>query len=270
MNRYARRFRELQQGNSGAFVPFLVVGDPDAERSLEFMQALVAGGADMLELGIPFSDPLADGPVIQDAMARGLASGATPESCLETIRRFRQADQTTPIGLLVYANLVYRAGAGNFYRNCAAAGVDSVLVPDVPLDECDEWVDEAVAHGVDPVLICPPNASEQDISRIAGKCKGYTYLLSRAGVTGTSVAAGRPVRRIVSQLREYGAPPALLGFGISHPEHVRAAMEEGVDGVICGSAIVKMIASWPDRREKTCSDLSAFTAEMKGACRLGK
>lgn len=268
MSRYAKRFSELQTRNSGAFVPFLVIGDPDVDSSPALMQALVSGGADMLELGIPFSDPLADGPVIQEAMARGLASGATPDVCLEAIRRFRQVDPATPIGLLVYANLVFHSGLENFYRKCAAAGVDSVLVPDVPLDEFDEWADAATTEGVDPVLICPPNATEQDISRIARLSRGYTYLLSRSGVTGTTVAAGRPVRSIVKRLREAGAPPALLGFGISRPEHVRAAMEDGVQGVICGSAIVQRIAAHLDQRDKLAGDLAEFTAEMKAACRL--
>jgi tryptophan synthase alpha chain len=261
--RYEKRFAELASRGEGAFVPFVVIGDPQLQVSLSIIQTLVRSGADALELGLPFSDPLADGPVIQDAMDRALTARVTPRQCLDLIRQIRQEDQQIPIGLLVYANLVYAFGPAAFYAACHEAGVDSVLVADVPVGESQAFCDAAVQAGIDPILLCPPNVTPETIRQIATKGRGYTYLLSRAGVTGTNVVAGMPVHEILQELDACGAPPPLLGFGISQPGHVSAAIQAGATGVITGSAIVKII-------EKHLKDLPALTCELAAFVRSMK
>jgi tryptophan synthase alpha chain len=264
MTRYERAFEELGRRGEGAFVAFLVLGDPDPQQSFELMKTAAASGADMLELGFPFSDPLADGPTIQAAMSRALAAGMNPDRCFDLLKRFRSADDRTPIGLLVYANLVYRQGLDAFYARCRDSGVDSVLVADAPLLECRPFCEAALANGIDPVLICPPNVSDEDLEQIARLGRGYTYLLSRAGVTGAGLKAGRPVRRIIERLGELGAAPPLLGFGISRPEQVADALADGARGVICGSAVIDRIAG-PGGFEERRRNLAQFAVAMKSA-----
>ncbi|MDG2014908.1 MAG: tryptophan synthase subunit alpha, partial [Pirellulaceae bacterium] len=231
MNRYANCFRELEKSTAKAFVPFVVIGDPDLATSQRIIDTLASSGADALELGFPFSDPLADGPVIQNAMDRALLAQVTPQHCLELIGDFRKTNPTIPIGLLVYANIVYAFGINEFYQACHAAGVDSVLVADVPVCESGPFCDAAQQAGIDPILLCPPNIDSETIEKISRLGSGYTYLLSRAGVTGTNVAAGRPVGDLLDQLKQHAAPPPVLGFGISTPQHVTEAIESGAHGV---------------------------------------
>ena len=265
MNRYENCWEELDARGEAAFIPFTVLGDPDLETSFSILESMVEAGADALELGFPFSDPLADGPTIQDAMDRALASGVTPQACLELITKFRRAHEAIPIGLLVYANLVHSFGIQDFYRECAKAGVDSVLVADVPVRESQEFAQVANQHGVAPVLLCPPNIDEESLERVAACGKGYTYLLSRAGVTGTNVAAGMPVEHLLRELDRLDAARPMLGFGISQPEHVEAAVTAGAKGVIVGSAIVKIIERHWDDKGSLRNNLTAFIKEMKNA-----
>ena len=265
MSRYADCFSELEKSAARAFVPFVVIGDPDLPTSRSVIETLACSGADALELGFPFSDPLADGPVIQGAMDRALQAQVTPQQCLDLIRDFRKTNESIPIGLLVYANIVYAFGVSEFYQACHAAGVDSVLVADVPVCESSPFCDAATRAGVDPILLCPPNIDSQTIEKVARLGSGYTYLLSRAGVTGTNVAAGRPVNYLLDQLKQHDAPPPLLGFGISTPGHVIDALEAGAHGVIVGSAIVKIIQRNLGQVDEMLRELGSFSLEMKAA-----
>lgn len=265
MNRYERMFAELAAGQRVAFVPFTVLGFPDLARSEAWIEAMIAAGADALELGIPFSDPLADGPTIQRAMAAALAEGVAPDDCLELVARIRQRHPDLPIGLLLYANLVWARGPARFFAACARAGVDSVLIADVPLDESDEFLHEARENGVGQVFLCPPNIDERRLKLLAERGFGYTYLLSRAGVTGSDVAAGSPVAAIVGRLRELGAAPPLLGFGISRPEQVTAAARDGAAGVICGSKIIELMLATPNDQDAVAQRLAEFVRGMVAA-----
>lgn len=184
MERYDNAFAELKSRQEGAFVPFVTLGDPGPEQSLKIIDALIEAGADALELGIPFSDPLADGPTIQNATLRAFAAGVTPTQCFEMLAAIRQKHPTIPIGLLMYANLVFNRGIDEFYAECARVGVDSVLVADVPVEESAPFRQAAMRHNVAPIFICPPNADDELLRQIASYGRGYTYLLSRAGVTG--------------------------------------------------------------------------------------
>jgi len=256
MERYDNLFNQLNARREGAFVPFVTLGDPEPGLSLQIIDALIEGGADALELGIPFSDPLADGPTIQSATLRAFAAGVTVGHCFEMLAAIRQKHPTIPIGLLMYANLVFSRGVDEFYAQCASVGVDSVLVADVPIEESAPFRQAAMRHNIAPIFICPPNASYG---------RGYTYLLSRAGVTGAENRAALPLHHLVEKLTEYHAAPALQGFGISAPDQVASAIEAGAAGAISGSAIVKIIESNLDNPTTMLAELKGFVQRLKAA-----
>lgn len=265
MSRYQQMFQRLDTANEGAFVPFVTLGDPNYQQSLAIIDALVAGGADALELGFPFSDPVADGPTIQDANIRALNSGAKPSTCIAMLREIRAKHPDIPIGLLLYANLVFSTGIDHFYQQLHDAGVDSVLIADVPILEANTFRDAAHKVGIDSIFIAPPNADDTTLNQVAKLGSGYTYLVSRAGVTGTETKAGQPIEHLLATLKTYNAPPALLGFGISEPSQVQAAIASGAAGAISGSAVVKIIAQNQDDYTKMENELHSFTVRMKAA-----
>jgi len=268
MERYDQLFQRLKARNEGAFVPFVTLGDPTPELSLQIIDALIAGGADALELGIPFSDPLADGPTIQNATLRAFAAGVTPAHCFELLAAVRQKYPEIPIGLLMYANLVFSNGIDNFYARCQEAGVDSVLVADVPVEESAPFRQSAMRHNVAPIFICPPNASDDLLRELASHGRGYIYLLSRAGVTGTeSRGVSHSLQHLVEKLTEYHAVPSLQGFGISEPAQVKEALAAGAVGAISGSAIVKIIERHHNEPATMLAELEAFVAKLKAATR---
>ncbi|WP_392561343.1 tryptophan synthase subunit alpha [Orbus sturtevantii] len=264
-NRYEVLFSQLAKQNRGAFVPFVAVGDPTPALSLQIIDTLVTAGADALELGIPFSDPLADGPTIQEANLRAFAGGINVAKCFEVLAQVRQKHPTTPIGLLIYANLVFKGGIDDFYARCAQAGVDSVLVADVPLSESAPFKAAALKHGIAPIFICPPNANDDVLKGIADNGQGYTYLVSRAGVTGTENKANKPLTHLIKKLNEFNAPPAIQGFGISTPEQVSEAIKGGAAGAISGSATVKIIADNQNNPTVMLDKLTRFVKVMKAA-----
>lgn len=265
MERYQQLFSRLSETKQGAFVPFVTIGDPGLELSFDIIKTLIDAGADALELGIPFSDPIADGPVIQNANIRALAAGVTPAQCFELISRIRQYNKDIPIGLLLYSNLVMARGIDNFYQQAQQAGVDSILIADVPLHESKLFRNAAMKHDIAPIFIAPPNITDDSLRELASYGRGYTYLLSRAGVTGTETQATMPASTLINQLKEYNAAPTLLGFGISKPEHVKAAIDSGAAGAISGSAIVQIIEKHQHQPDTLLSELSAFVRSMKAA-----
>ncbi|MGK9171913.1 tryptophan synthase subunit alpha [Yokenella regensburgei] len=267
MQRYEELFKQLHERKEGAFVPFVTLGDPSPAQSLKIIDTLIEAGADALELGIPFSDPLADGPTIQNAALRAFAAGVTPTQCFEMLATIRQKHPTIPIGLLMYANLVFSRGIDEFYAQCASAGVDSVLIADVPVEESAPFRQAALRHNVAPIFICPPNADDELLRQIASYGRGYTYLLSRAGVTGTEHRAALPLLHLVEKLTEYHAAPALQGFGISSPDQVTAAIGAGAAGAISGSATVKIIENNLDKPDLMLEELALFVRAMKAATR---
>jgi tryptophan synthase alpha chain len=238
MSRYAAIFAR----GEGVFGAFVMLGDPDLRSSAAILDELVAGGADMIEVGIPFSDPIADGPVIQAAAARALAAGVRPADCFALLRAFRMRHPEVPVGLLTYANLVLARGRDRFYRAARKAGVNSVLVADVPLMEAAPYLEAARARWIAPVLIAAANTPPDRLRQIARLGAGYTYCVARPGVTGAGEEMRLDHREMLAILRAAGAPPPVFGFGISRPDHVRAALDAGAAGAISGSAIVDLIA----------------------------
>lgn len=251
-------FERLAARGEGAFGAFLMLGDPDLQTSATLLDALVAGGADMIEVGIPFSDPVADGPIIQQAAVRALAAGTRVDDCFQLLGEFRQRHSDVPVGILTYANLLIARGRDRFCADAAKAGVDSILIADVPSLEAEPFAESARQAGLDFIMIAAPNTPGQTLTRIARLSSGYTYCVARAGVTGVRDDLALEHDRLLSQLKSLNAPPAVLGFGISTPDHVRQALASGASGVISGSAIVKLVGQGPDA-------IRRFVAEMKAA-----
>ncbi len=265
MGRYEKMFEQLQLRHQGAFVPFVTLGDPTVETSLSIVRTLVESGADALELGIPFSDPIADGPTIQASAVRALDQGVTPGACIELLSQIRGEFPEIPIGLLLYANLVAANGIAPFFKRLGRAGVDSVLVADVPIFEAEPFVTAAAARDLATVFIAPPNATEERLRQIARMTSGYTYVVARAGVTGVDQQLQLNQTNIFSFLKDTGAPPSLVGFGISTPEHVRQVLAAGADGAISGSAVVTLISRHLEDVSHLKKELGVFVKQMKAA-----
>ena len=250
--------------DKAALIPFFVLGDPDYQSSLAVIKAAIDAGADILELGIPFSDPIADGPTIQKADIRALKAGMTCEKALDLIREIK-AYADIPIGLLMYYNLVYHYGRDRFYSDAAAAGVNSVLVADVSIDDADEIVGPASSAGLDTVFMVTPITRDERMKLIASKTTGFIYTVSLLGVTGARAELSDTVEGLVGRLKELTGVPVCVGFGISTPEHAAAVAKAGADGVIIGSKIVGLIESNLGDTEKIVAEVSAFLSEVKSA-----
>lgn len=241
-SRYTRMFELLSQSNEGAYVPFLMLGYPNIDESFEIIKTVVEAGADALELGVPYSDPIADGPTIQNAHVRALDAKVTVAQCLELIARVRETWPELPLGMLIYSNVAYVRGYDNFYTEFKEAGADSILLPDVPVRESAPFVDAAHRAGIQPIFIAPAQASEEVLEAVAASSEGYIYAISRDGVTGVERAASiTGLDEVVDNVKRFGGAPILLGFGISEPQHVKDAISAGAAGAITGSAINKII-----------------------------
>lgn len=262
MTRYADMFDRSSQRSEGALGAFMMLGDPQLDESDAYFDALVEGGADMVELGLPFSDPVADGPMIQAASARALAAGSRTGHCLAQTARFRARHPSLPIGILTYANIVSARGIERFAGDLAEAGVDSLLIADVPSLEVEPYVAAARAAGIDQVLIAATNTPRPAIERIARLSSGYTYCVARPGVTGADQDLRLDHQSLFTALSEAGGAPPVLGFGIATPEHVVQALAHGAAGVIVGSALVERIG-----RSESPTQIARFITNLKAATR---
>ncbi|MDG6256496.1 MAG: tryptophan synthase subunit alpha [Methanomicrobiaceae archaeon] len=261
MNRIDRWFLEHA---APAFTGFTVAGDPDPEASVRVARTLVDAGVDILELGMPFSDPVADGPVIQRADQRALAAGTTPDAVFAIARALR-ADAGVPIVLLTYCNLVLNRGIGQFYRDAREAGIDGVLIVDMPVEESDGVREAARAAGIAPIFLVAPTTSAARQDGIIARASGFLYLVSVLGVTGTRNRVAEETLAFIRQMRSRTALPLAVGFGISEPEHVASCCEAGADAVIVGSAIVAIIERHLGDEEEMMAALSAYIATMRAA-----
>lgn len=270
MSRYEKLFSSLAARGEGAFVPFIMLSDPDPETALAIVRAAVAGGADALELGVPFSDPVADGPTIQASHIRALEGGATVDSAIAQIRQIRAEFPDLPIGMLIYGNVPFTRGLETFYSEFQEAGADSILLPDVPVREGAPFVAAADKAGIDPIFIAPAQASEQTLQGVAQYSRGYIYAISRDGVTGTEKESEtRGLVDVVNNVKRFGGAPILLGFGISTPQHVADAIAAGAAGAITGSALTKIVDAHLDEDNRPTDGLATavtdFVAKMKAA-----
>lgn len=253
----------LKRKKKPLFVPFVVLGDPDRKRSAGIIRKLVENGADALELGLPFSDPPADGPVIQAADTRALKSGIRMDHCFRLIGEIRKYTDI-PIGLLVYFNLVLQRGLENFYRDCAASGVDSVLIADLPLEHAGEAVPIAISHGIAPIFLISEVTSDKRLKEIAGLAEGYLYVVSYLGVTGAADSVlEEKMSDLIGRARKFSGLPLIAGFGINNLRQVEAAIGAGADGIIVGSRIVREINN-PEKILAICGEITACLHKSRG------
>jgi len=238
-NRIDTTFAALRDSGKKAFVAYVSGGDPDLPRSLEVIKGLADAGADIIELGLPFSDPLADGIVNQMAAERALKAGCTTAKCLELIREFRQTHQT-PIVLFTYLNPIYTYGFEKFHTDAAAAGADGILLLDLPPDEAMQNTELANAKGLHQIRLIAPNTPADRVATLAASAQGFIYALSRTGVTGAHGAPSESIGDRVAQIKAHTDVPVCVGFGITTPEQSKMVASAS-DGVIVGSAIVKQI-----------------------------
>jgi len=240
VNRIERRFAELQTAGRKGLVVYIGAGDPNLEATRLLALAFDEAGVDVLELGVPFSDPLADGIVNQLAAQRGLESGTTPPKILETVGRIRQQSQI-PLVLYVYFNLLHRVGLANFIAAAAAAGVDGLLILDLPPEEADDYERLMLAAQLCPIWLIAPTTPADRIARIVRRGRGFLYYVSREGVTGMQATISDTIQQMTAQIRAHSALPIAVGFGISNPEQARAVAQYA-EAVVVGSAVVNRIA----------------------------
>jgi tryptophan synthase alpha chain len=243
LSRIGRRFAKRRAEGRPAFVAFLTAGDPSLDGTVEAALALDTAGADVLELGVPFSDPLADGPVIQRASERALARGVTLPKVLEAVRRIRERSEL-PLLLFSYFNPLLQHGLARLAREAKDAGVDGALVTDLPPEEAGEWIAAARAADLDTVFLASPTSPPERLRKVAEASRGFVYAISRTGVTGERQALSGDARPLVERLRALTDVPVALGFGLSTPEQVREAAAVA-DGVVVGSALVRFLEEHP-------------------------
>ena len=241
MSRIAARFAELKASGRKAFIPFISAGDPDAETSLAIMEKLPAAGADIIELGMPFSDPMADGPAVQASSLRALESGANMICTLELVKKFRKTDNKTPIVLMGYFNPIHAYGTARFTKDAAAAGADGLIVVDLPPEEDDVLRVPAKAQGLDIIRLATPTSDAARLATILKDASGFIYYVSITGVTGTKNFDSTQVEAAVARIRAATSLPVAVGFGVKTQAHA-AEIARIADAVVVGSAIVSHIA----------------------------
>ena len=263
MNRIDKRFAELRAANRKALIPFITVGDPSLEATVPVMHALVAAGADVIELGVPFSDPMADGPTIQRSSERALVRGVGTTQVFGMVRTFRATDAVTPVVLMGYLNPVVMRGIERYASEARAAGVDGVLLVDLPPEEAAETRAAFNAHGLALIALAAPTTSEPRLARVAREAQGYLYYVSFAGVTGAHRIDTGLVLERVAALRSQAVAPVVVGFGVRDAS-TAAALAPCADGVVVGSALVEAIAEAVDA-DDAARRATAFLAPLRAA-----
>lgn len=262
MSRIQATLAALAAKNKKGLIPFITAGDPAPELTVPLMHALVQGGADIIELGVPFSDPMADGPVIQRASERALANGVGLRQVLQFVREFRQTDSRTPVVLMGYANPIEHMGTAGFIEAATQAGVDGVLVVDYPPEECEEFAASMKQHGLDTIFLLAPTSTEERIAQVGRIASGYVYYVSLKGVTGSGALDLRAVAERIPQIRKHVQVPVGVGFGIRDGATARAIAEHA-DAVVIGSRIIQELESVP--REQAVAAVRGFIGTIRQA-----
>ena len=245
-----------------AFIPFVVAGDPEYNTSKQIIKTLVDRGADMLEIGFAFSDPIADGPTIQFANNRALASGMNSRKTFELIKEIRDYTDI-PISILIYSNLIYQQGIETFYRHAKEAGIDGVLVVDLPYEEAFEYIEAAHKYNINPVFLVAQTTTKERLKEILKSAKGYIYAVSVLGVTGARDNVGEETIKLIKRIKSKTILPVAVGFGISNQEQAKQIIYSGADGVIVGSAIIKLIESNLKNKNKMINEISRFVNKLQ-------
>ena len=271
INRIDKKFRKLKSTNQKALICYIVAGYPDIRTSEDIITSLINGGADIIEIGIPFSDPIADGSTIQDAIQNSLTSGTTPDMCLELASRVRKTFPDIPLIIMTYSNILFRKGYIQFAQQAKESGIDGFIIPDIPIEEAKEYLDSVKKIGISTIFLVSPNTSEKRLKIISKICTGFLYVISIYGTTGERKGFDEYTIESIKRVKKVIADnlPLAVGFGISNPQHVRYMIDAGADGAIIGSAIIKKIKEI-ENKELLLNTLNRFAHEMKNSCKTEK
>ena len=269
MNTINKAFQNAKAQGNGALIGYIMAGDPKPELTAKIADALIKGGVDILELGLPFSDPIADGPTIQAASVRALAAGTTPVKVLEIAKEIRQSHDA-PVVIMTYYNPVFRMGLERFFRLAKECLVDGVIVPDLPVEEAGDYKKAANKFGIDSIFLAAPSTSNERLSRIVECSSGFLYLVSHFGVTGAQSAIEGSTIQLVKRVLPFtsGRIPLAVGFGVSKSEHVARIVGAGADGVIVGSAFINLIQKRQGNIDAMLKELQATASGLKAATKM--
>ncbi|MCS7102879.1 MAG: tryptophan synthase subunit alpha [Candidatus Korarchaeum sp.] len=263
------KFEGLRERGEGALMTHLYYGDPSEEFSRKLIEALVESGADILELGIPFSDPIADGPTFQAACERALKAGVTPDKCIEAVREIMERGLDIPVVLTTYFNIPYVMGFSRFLRRIREAGAQGLLIPDLPLEEVEPYLKLTTKEGVRMILQIAPTTSERRLRRIVDASSGFIYLISLEGVTGSNLRSERKALRLIKEIKGIRDIPVMVGFGISGREQAETFVSSGADGVVVGSAYARIYSRKLQDPFEALPEVIELTREVKLGCRIG-
>ncbi len=270
-NRIDKKFKELKSKNQKALICYVVAGYPDIKTSEDIITTLIKGGADIIEIGIPFSDPIADGTTIQDAIQHSLIAGTTPDMCLELASRIRKSFPDIPLIIMTYSNILFRKGYIQFAQQAKKSGIDGFIIPDIPIEEAKEYLNSVQQKGISTIFLVSPNTSEKRLEMISKICTGFLYIISIYGTTGERKNFDEYTLKSIERVKNFIGDkiPLAVGFGISNPQHVRYMIGAGADGVIIGSAIIKKIKGI-ENKNALLNTLNKYAHEMKNSCKVEK
>jgi tryptophan synthase alpha chain len=266
-NRIYNKFRELTSKNRPALICFIVGGYPTIAHSEQIVSSLVKAGADMIEIGIPFSDPIADGPTIQNAYNTALKNGVTPQKCLHMCANLRKKFPNLPLLIMTYSNIVYKAGLEKFIKLSRVHGVDGFILPDMAIMESDAYVKVTSEHGLASIFLASPNSNKQRIKQIMNVCSGFIYVVSIFGITGTRLRYEKYTFHNIRKIKKItqGRIPIAVGFGISRPDQIVSIVESGADAVILGSSLIDRIKVAANHK-LMLNDLQTFVRQLRDVC----
>ncbi|UCC58751.1 MAG: tryptophan synthase subunit alpha [Candidatus Bathyarchaeum sp.] len=260
------KFQELKMKREGAHMPHVYYGDPNEDFSLKLIETLTANGADIIEFGIPFSDPTADGPTFQAVCERALENGVTPPKCIQGIRKVREKGIENPIVVTTYYNIPYVMGIGAFLNEIKEAGAQAIIVPNVPVEEADVLLAEGKKSGIHTIFQIAPTTTEDRLKKIADIASGFLYIINVEGVTGARESLADSTLKLVQRVRRHTNMPLLAGFGISNRQQASAVVATGADGVIAGSAYAKVYEKNLEKPEETLPEIARLAAQIKQGC----
>ena len=260
------KFRELKERREGAHMPHVYYGDPNEEFSLKLIKNLAENGADLIEFGIPFSDPTADGPTFQAACERALKKSMTPAKCIQGIKKLRRSGLEIPLIVTTYYNIPYVTGIGTFLSEIKKAGAQAIIVPDLPVEEAGALLDEGKKRGVHVIFQVAPTTTEDRLKKIADIASGFLYVMGVEGVTGARESLTDSALKVVSRVRRHTDVPVLAGFGISKKEHATAVVSAGADGAVAGSAYAEIYAKILKKPEETLPETARLAKQIKRGC----
>ncbi len=263
MNRIVKKFSDLKANNEKAFIPFITAGDPSLDTTISLISILESAGADIIELGVPFSDPIADGPSIQRSSIRSLENGTSLSKVIDLVSKVRSTTQM-PIVLMGYYNPIFKYGVENFVKNAVESGIDGVVIADLPPEEADDMISAARNYDLSTIFLIAPTSTPERIKLISSACTGYIYCVSSMGVTGVREKISDTLSEMVRKIREHTEKPIAVGFGVSGPEQAKEVAQLA-DGVIVGSAIVNIIEKYKDNYEQLILAIEKFAKNLASA-----